>query len=318
MTSIELGAELKLERKRRGLTQKEAGLLLHCSHALVGSAERVKAKDGYTEAGFARLQNGLLSRLRRITTDRQAELLKDSKQPRPAKNKIRNEEIQRLADEGVTLAKIGKQFSVSKQRVDQIIAAFAHKERVCLYCAKPFTPTRRNHRYCAHLCAVAHYAGHTPPHLRNQKRVAEITERIAAPNTRGCWIWRGSFNPTTGYGVVSWLGKSITTHRWMWSQVMGKIQDGMCVLHHCDVPLCVNPKHLFLGTQGENVKDRDAKGRHKKPWRFGSQEISTIRTFYKSPADCRWLAEAYSVHPNSIYKIAMGNSYGKAAVVKRE
>lgn len=49
----------------------------------------------------------------------------------------------------------------------------------------------------------------------------------------------------------------------MWEQANGPIPKGMCVLHRCDVRHCVNPNHLWLGTQRENIADRDAKGRNR-------------------------------------------------------
>ena len=75
-----------------------------------------------------------------------------------------------------------------------------------------------------------------------------------------CIEWTGSRNPK-GYGQKKVGGKTIFAHRWAWEQANGPIPDGLHVLHTCDNPPCVNVDHLFLGTNADNVKDRDAKGR---------------------------------------------------------
>lgn len=79
-----------------------------------------------------------------------------------------------------------------------------------------------------------------------------------------CWNWIGSIGPD-GYGAV-YIGpagavRQLKAHRISYVYTNGPIPDGMCVLHKCDNPSCVNPAHLFLGTRKDNNLDKVQKGR---------------------------------------------------------
>lgn len=76
----------------------------------------------------------------------------------------------------------------------------------------------------------------------------------------GCWLWAGP-RTVSGYGVARANASSVRAHRLSWQIHKGPIPTGAVVCHKCDTPLCVNPDHLFLGSQAENVRDRDLKGR---------------------------------------------------------
>jgi hypothetical protein len=77
----------------------------------------------------------------------------------------------------------------------------------------------------------------------------------------GCWLWTGA-PAQWGYGQFGMANKHWLAHRVSWFFHNGPIPDGMFVCHRCDVPLCVNPDHLFLGTHQDNMDDMRAKRRH--------------------------------------------------------
>lgn len=89
--------------------------------------------------------------------------------------------------------------------------------------------------------------------------------------TKKCWIWTGGqtgkgYKIGKGYGLFRLRAMSIRAHRFAWMITHGKfIPDGILVLHHCDNPPCVRPRHLFLGDKTDNALDMVAKGRSNGP-----------------------------------------------------
>lgn len=88
-----------------------------------------------------------------------------------------------------------------------------------------------------------------------------IRKHIHVDPPSGCWYWTGS-KFSTGYALICKDGKLWKGHRFVWTITCGPIPPGLKCLHRCDHPACVNPAHLFLGTDGDNQRDKAAKGRH--------------------------------------------------------
>lgn len=86
-----------------------------------------------------------------------------------------------------------------------------------------------------------------------------------------CWLWLATKIGDMHYGGFKVAGVMHYAHRWAWVRANGPIPDGLKVLHTCDVPACVNPAHLFLGTQAANMADKVAKGRQAKGETHGSR-----------------------------------------------
>lgn len=112
------------------------------------------------------------------------------------------------------------------------------------------------------------YNTHT---MYTHKPWQEFYWRQVSKIPRGCWLWLGS-KDRDGYGRFGSTNKwsrsyeelgEVRAHRISWVLEFGPVPTNVWVLHKCDTPECVNPHHLFLGTNTENSKDRDTKGRHR-------------------------------------------------------
>jgi hypothetical protein len=122
----------------------------------------------------------------------------------------------------------------------------------------------------------------------------------------GCWLWtarRDSF----GYGRINVSGKSVGAHRVSWELANGRpIPEGMSVCHTCDNPSCVNPAHLFLGTQADNTADMDRKGRRR--WRQPPRKQGSSHGRAKlTETDVYWIRYAVAL---GVTKTALARAYG--------
>jgi len=104
--------------------------------------------------------------------------------------------------------------------------------------------------------------------VKNQIRkkrplVERFWDHVDIKSQEECWEWKSSLDGKK-YGQFAINQKQYRSHRISWELTCGKIPNGLCVLHKCDNSKCVNPSHLFLGTQKDNIQDMARKGRH---WR---------------------------------------------------
>lgn len=142
---------------------------------------------------------------------------------------------------------------------------------------------------------------------------------MAMPITEtGCLIWMGK-STNGGYGLYGTTKygdrkKNIRAHRLAWELTHGPIEDGPEVCHKCDVPPCINPDHLFLGTHHENMKDMSAKGRAERGERhhnakLTSDEVIKIVKEYENGASVEFLAIKYEVWDAAISRILTGKRW---------
>lgn len=109
-----------------------------------------------------------------------------------------------------------------------------------------------------------------PRNLTTQQRFEE--KYVVSPNS--CWEWSASVNKRAGYGQFRLGSRMVYAHRVSWELHRGPVADGLYVLHRCDNRRCVNPGHLFLGTNDDNMADMVAKGRQARGQRHGSAKLT--------------------------------------------
>jgi hypothetical protein len=132
-----------------------------------------------------------------------------------------------------------------------------------------------------------------------------------------CWIWTGPDDCCYGYGRVQWKGERWRTHRLSYIAFMGPIPDDLQCLHHCDVPACLNPNHLYLGTPRNNAEDRSVRDRGNRP--LGENNPNAYLTELQA-SEILWLAlegypsqeiaDLYGVGRDTVWSIKVGDSWG--------
>lgn len=127
-----------------------------------------------------------------------------------------------------------------------------------------------------------------------------------------CWLWTAALF-STGYGAFRLGDRQMKAHRVAWLLTQGYEPDGV-LCHECDNPKCVRPGHLFVGTQADNVKDRDAKGRgatkERSPHcKLGEKQREAIRQEYRRGSREHGvvaLSVKFGVGPSTISRIVAG------------
>jgi hypothetical protein len=124
----------------------------------------------------------------------------------------------------------------------------------------------------------------------------------------GCWLWSG-YQTKQGYGRFKLNPETCEfSHRAAWRIYRGPIPHGLHVLHRCDVPLCCNPDHLFLGTHADNMADMHAKGRARNGReKLLPHQVLKIREQLGAGAKRRDLCREYGVSYTTITQIHAGN-----------
>jgi HNH endonuclease len=153
----------------------------------------------------------------------------------------------------------------------------------------------------------------------------DVSCRFWAKVNRGkddeCWIWIGAKNDK-GYGTIQVYGKSYYAHRFSFELVKGPVAKDSIVMHACDSPSCVNPAHLKLGTQLQNMRDMITKGRARRPGMItplagesnpaaiiNTEQARLIRNSYDPMKGYRSLADQFKISKSQAYRIVKGASW---------
>lgn len=140
---------------------------------------------------------------------------------------------------------------------------------------------------------------------------------VHASGLGNCWAWTG-YKHKFGYGMISRDGRHamLTTHRVSWEMHNGAIPPKMVVMHRCDNPACVNPEHLAVGTQGDNMRDAREKGRTSKPpalrgetngrAKLTWEAVETIRARRRAGQSYSELGRAFGVSKEVARNAALG------------
>lgn len=128
--------------------------------------------------------------------------------------------------------------------------------------------------------------------------------------TKTCWLWQGT-KDREGYGYFKNCNHLITVHRFSYMLHFGRIPKGLDVLHKCDIRNCVNPQHLFLGTQRDNNIDRNNKGRDNSPKgeqhsmsKLTEEQVREIRRLRALGLKYKDIAALFGVTKTNIFCVA--------------
>lgn len=143
--------------------------------------------------------------------------------------------------------------------------------------------------------------------------IAERLEYFSMPEPNsGCLLWIGGSFHTFGYGQLKVDGKPTSTHILQWERHHGPVPRGMQVLHKCDVPCCIEIKHLWLGTMADNQRDKVAKGRQTRGAKHANAKLTddAVRLIRSDQRSTYAIADSFCVSQSLVWQIKRGLIWG--------
>ncbi len=142
------------------------------------------------------------------------------------------------------------------------------------------------------------------PRTSEKQRFLAKVKRVES----GCHEWQTETN-RGGYGKIWFRGKpSVPAHRVAYTLFVSPIPEGRHVLHRCDNRKCVNPEHLFLGSNRDNVSDMDGKGRRGTKSRLTYEDVGKIRQMLAERYSQAVIAKSFGVDQTTISRIKLGKT----------
>lgn len=151
-----------------------------------------------------------------------------------------------------------------------------------------------------------------PNHLQERDFENRFWNNVVETN-KGCWEWQGSIS-SNGYGVITVDGVARPTHVLSYELTNGEIPNGLFVLHKCNVRLCINPDHLYIGTHNDNMDDMSnsnvLKGERNANSVLSENDVREIRKLISSRmVTYANIAQQYGVKRQTIKDIALGRTW---------
>jgi len=150
-----------------------------------------------------------------------------------------------------------------------------------------------------------------------------FAEKFVRGKNTECWNWEAGVT-SMGYGWFYDGNRMILAHRFSYEEKYGKIPDGLLACHKCDNPRCVNPDHVFVGTQKDNMRDASrknrlprlnpAKGEQNGNSKLTNRQVEKIKIALENGTKGFVLAKEYRVHHSVIYGIRDGKSWRSVKV----
>lgn len=149
------------------------------------------------------------------------------------------------------------------------------------------------------------------PHPRSLESLASRLWRRVT-KTDGCWLFTGEVYKNFGHGYFTYQARNVLAHRVSWELHNGPIPPGAFVLHRCDVPACVRPDHLFLGSQADNVTDmvtkhRNARGEQHGGAKLTEADVRLIRSTPRTRHAARDLSVRLRISRTVLYDVWNGH-----------
>jgi hypothetical protein len=178
----------------------------------------------------------------------------------------------------------------------------------CQHCGTAFTANAaraKSAKYCTKHCSSLAREKSRRERVSAEDRFWSFVDRSGE-----CWIWTG-WCDKDGYGGFRWHDGQERAHRVSWEIAHGPIPEGHLILHRCDNPPCVNPDHLYDGTQQDNMTEKSDKGRgatgERHPMaKLTEDAVRNIRSRLTQGESLSSIGRVYGVHMGTIWRIREG------------